>query len=90
MLKQQPTLVPTQSNQYKVQAPVNNNKYHFIQSAREHIAEHYGLHLFEFTAEHLEFIDSLLADNKYRFLVAEHVEEFVYSPKPTHSNFKAS
>jgi hypothetical protein len=37
------------------------------------------LHSFESTTEHSEFIDSLLADNKYLFPVAEHVEGGVRS-----------
>jgi hypothetical protein len=46
-------------------------KSHFIQSARDNIVELYDLHCFESTAKHLEFIDSLGADNKYVVPVAE-------------------
>jgi len=38
------------------------------------MAERYDLHRFQSAAERLEFIDSLRADNKYRFSVAECVE----------------
>ena len=82
MLKQRPTLDITRSNRYQIRAHVNKVKPHFIQSARENIAELYDLHCFEFAAEHLESIDSLLADNKYRIPVAEHVEGGVCGPNP--------
>jgi hypothetical protein len=71
------------SNRYQVHAQVDKIKSHFIQSARDNIAELYDLHRLESAAERLEFIDSLLADNKYRFLVAESVESGVPGPKPT-------
>jgi hypothetical protein len=63
MLKQLPTLDITRSNQYQDRAHVDKVKSHFIQSARDNIAELYDLHRFESAAEHLEFIDSHLADN---------------------------
>jgi len=72
----------THSNQYQVRAQVDKVTSHFIQSARDHIAELYDLHCFESDAEHLEFIDSLLADNKYLFPVSACVEGGVRSPNP--------
>jgi hypothetical protein len=65
-------------------------KSHFIQSARDNIAELSNLHLFESAAEHLEFIDSLLADNQYLFPIAEHVEGGVHGPNPTQRESKAA
>jgi len=65
MLKQRPALDITRSNWYQVRAQVNKVKSHFIQSARDNIAELYDLRRFESATERLEFIDSLLADNKY-------------------------
>jgi hypothetical protein len=38
----------------------------------------------------LEFIDSLLADNKYHFHIAEHVEGGVRGPNPTQRESKAA
>jgi len=90
MLKRRPTLDITRSIWYQVQAQVNKVKSHFIQSARDHIAEHYDLHRFESDAECLEFIDSLLADNKYLFPVAERVEGGVRGPKLTQRVSKAA
>ena len=52
MLKQQLMLDITHSNQYQVQAQVNKVKSHFIQSARDNIAELYDLHRIESDAEH--------------------------------------
>ena len=74
MLQQRPTLDITCSNRYQVRAQVNKVKSHYIQSARDNIAEQYGLHRFGSDAERLEFIDSLLADNANLFSVAERVE----------------
>jgi hypothetical protein len=74
MLNQQPTVDITRSNQYQVRIQVDKIKSHFIQSANDNIAELYDLHRFESAAEHLEFINSLLPDNKYLFPVAERVE----------------
>jgi len=82
MLKQRPTLDITHSNRYQVQAQVDKVKSHFIQSARNHIAELYDLHRFESATEHLKFIDSRLADNKYLFPVAERVEGGVHGANP--------
>jgi len=90
MLKQRPTLYITRSNWYQVRAQVNKVKSHFIQSARDNIAELSDIHRFESTAEHLEFIDSLLADNKYRFPIAERVEGGVCGPNATQRESKAA
>jgi len=79
----------TRSNRYQVRAQVNKVKSHFIQSVRDNIAERYDLQRFESAAERLEFIDSLLAENKYLFPVAERVEGGVRSPKPTQRESKA-
>jgi len=89
MLNQWPTVDITRSNQYQVCAQVNKVKSHFIQSATDNIAELYDFHCFESAAERLEFIDSLLADNKYLVPVAEHVEGGVRSPNPTQRESKA-
>ena len=48
-----------------------------------HFADVYDLHRFESATEHLEFIDSLLAGNKYLYPVAECVEGGLRSPNPT-------
>jgi hypothetical protein len=85
MLKRRPTLDITRSIRYQVRAQVDKVKSHCIQSARDHIAELYDLHRFESDAEHLEFIDSLLVDNKYLFPVAEGVEGGVRGPNPMQS-----
>jgi hypothetical protein len=55
----------TRSNRYQVQAQVDKVRSHFIQSARDSIAELYDLHRVESAAERFIIIDSLLADNKY-------------------------
>jgi len=83
MLNQRPTLDITCSNRYQVCAQVHKVKFHFIQSARDNIAELYDLHRFESNGECFEFIDSLLADNNYLFRVAECVEGGVRGPNPT-------
>jgi len=54
------------------------------------MAELYDLHHFESDAEHLEFVHFLLADNKYLFPVAEHVEGGVRGPNPTQRVSKAT
>jgi len=90
MLKQQPTLDITRSNRYQVRAHVDQIEFHFFQSARDNIAEHYDLHRFESAAERLEFIDSPLADNKYLFPVAERVEGGVWDPNPMQRESKAA
>jgi hypothetical protein len=60
-----------------------------IQSAWDHIAEFDDLHYFDSDIEYLEFIDSLLADNKYLSLEAEHVEGDVRGPNPMQRVSKA-
>jgi len=80
----------TSSNRYQVQAQVDKVTSQFIQSARANIAEIYDLHRFESDAKHLEFIDSLLADNKYLFPVAEHVDGGVGGPNPAQRESKAA
>jgi hypothetical protein len=89
MLKQRPTLDITRSNQYQVRAQVDKVKSHFIQSGTDNIAELYDLHRFESATEGFEFIDSLLADNKYLFLIAERVEGGVRHPNPMQRESKA-
>jgi len=90
MLNQRPTLDITHSNRYQVRAQVNKVKSHFIQSVRDNIAELYDLHRFESTAERLEFIDPLVADNKYLFSIAERVEGGVCSANPTQRESNAA
>jgi len=90
MLKQRPTLDNTHSDQHQVGTHIDMVKSHFIQSARDNIAELDDLHRFGSAAERLEFIDSPLADNKYLFPVAEHVEGGVCSPNPTQRESKAT
>jgi hypothetical protein len=80
MLEQRPTLDITRSNPYQVRALVDKVQSHFIQLARDNIAELYDLHRFKSDAEHLEFIVSLLSDNKYLFPIAERVEGGVCGP----------
>ena len=64
-------------------------KSHFMQSARDNIAQLYDLHHFEFAGKRLEFIDLLRDGNKYLFPVAEHVEGCVCGPNPTQRESKA-
>jgi hypothetical protein len=90
MLKRWPTLDITCSIRYQVRAQVDKVISHFIQSARDHIAELYHLHRFESDAERLKFIVSLLADNKYLFPVAERVEGGVRGPNHTQRVSKAA
>jgi hypothetical protein len=61
-----------------------------IISTRDNIAELLDLHRFESATERLDFIDSLLADNKYHFPIAERVEGGVRGPNPTQRESKAS
>jgi len=89
MLNQRPMVDITRSNRYQVRAHVDKAKSHFIQSVMHNIAELYDLHRFESGAERLEFIDSLLADNKYDFPVAEHVEGGVCCPNRRQRESKA-
>ena len=74
---------------YQVRAQLDIVKSHFVQSARDNIVELYNLHRFESAAEHLEFIDSPLADNKYLFPIAERVEGGVRGPNATQRESKA-
>jgi hypothetical protein len=90
MLKRRPTLDITRSIRCQVRAQVNSVESYIIQSARDHRAELYNLHCFESEAECLEFIDSLLADNKYLFPVAERVEGGVRGPNPSQRVSKAA
>jgi len=90
MLQQRPMLDITRSNRYQVRAHVDKITSHFIQSERDSRAELYDLHNFESDAEHLEFIDSLLADNKYLFPVAECVEGGVRGPNSMQRESKAA
>jgi hypothetical protein len=89
MLNQPPTVDISRSNRYYVRSPVDKVKSHFIQSVRDNNAELYDLHRIESAAERLEFIDSLLADKKYLFPVAEHVKGGVRGPNPTQRESKA-
>jgi len=90
MLEQRPTLDITRSNWYPVQAPVDKVKSHYIQSAKDNIADLYDLHRFESDPHSVQFIDCLLPDNKYLFPVAERVEGGVCSPNPTQRELKVA
>jgi len=90
MLKQWPTLDITGSNQYEVRGQLDEVKSYFIQSARDNIAELYDLHRFESAVESLQCIDSLLADNKCHFPLAEHVEGGVRGPNPMQRESKVA
>jgi len=83
MVEQQPTLDIPPSKRYLVHLQVDKVKPHFIQSARDNIAELYDLHRFKSSAEHLEFIDSVQPDDRYLFPVAERVEGGVRGPNAT-------
>jgi hypothetical protein len=89
MLNQRPTVDITRTNRNLVQAQVDMVRSHFIQSARDNIVALHNLHHFESAAERLEFIDSLLEDNKYLFPVAEPVGDGVRGPNPTQKESKA-
>jgi hypothetical protein len=80
----------TPSNHYQVHAQVDMVKSHFLLSARNHLAELCYLHHFESAAERLAFLDSLLAENKYVFPIAECVEGGVRAPYPTQGESKAA
>jgi len=80
----------TCSNRYQVGAQVDMVQSHFIDSARDNIAEVYDLHHFESATERLEFIDFLWADNMYLVLVAERVDGGVQGPNPTPRESKDS
>jgi len=90
MLKQLPTLDITQLNRHHIRAQVDKVESHFIQSARDDIAELYDLHHFESNEERLEFIESLLAENRYIFPLTDRVEGSECGANPTHSVSKAA
>jgi hypothetical protein len=83
MLNQRPTVDITRKNRYQLRVQLDKVKTHFNQSAWDNIAEFYYLNCFESAAEHLELIDSLVADNRYPFPVVECVEGGVRRPNPT-------
>jgi len=58
--------------------------------ARDNIGPLYDPHFFESNAQRIEFLDSLLAGNKYLFPVAERVEGGVSGPNPTQRLSKAA
>jgi hypothetical protein len=80
----------THSNQYHVPVQVDKITSDLIQFARDKVAELYELHCFESASEHLEFIDSLLADNQYLFPVAESVAGGVRGTNQTQRESKAA
>jgi hypothetical protein len=82
ILKQRPKLDTTRSNQYQVQAHVDNVTSYFSPLARDNIAELYDHHCFDSATEYLEFIDSLVTDWKYPSPVAERVDGGVRGPYP--------
>jgi len=90
MLKQRPRLNITRSNRDHVRAQVDKVKSHSIRSARDIITQLYVLHRFESNPECLELIDSLLADNKYDFLVEDRVEGGARGPNPMWRESKAA
>jgi hypothetical protein len=63
---------------------------HFIQSARDNMADLCDLHRIESTAERLEFIDSILENNKYLFPIPERVEGGVRGTHPMQRELKAA
>jgi hypothetical protein len=73
----------THSIWYEVRVQVDKVKFQYIQSARDNIVELYDLHRFESAAERLEFIDSILADSKYLFPIAQRVDGGARSPNRT-------
>jgi len=89
-LKRWPTLDTTRTIRYQVYAQVDTVKSHFIQSARDNVAELYDLHRFESNTEHLKFIDSHLADSRYLFPVVEHVGDGVRGANRTERVPKAA
>jgi len=90
MLKQRPMLDIRCSNRYQVRAQVDKVKSPSVQSARYNVAELHDLNSFESDAEHLEFIYSLLANNKYLIPVAESAEGGVRSRNPSQRVSKAT
>jgi hypothetical protein len=90
MLKQWPRLDISRSNRYQVRTQVDKITSHLIQSARDNIAELYDLHCLDSDAERLEFIDSLLADNKDLFPATERVEGGEHGPNRSQGVSKAA
>jgi hypothetical protein len=90
MLNPWPTMDISYSNRYHVLAQVDKVRSHFIPSARDNIAEPYDVHHFESATERVEFIDSLLVNNKYLLPIAEHVEDGVSGPYPKQRESKAA
>jgi hypothetical protein len=78
------------SSKYQIRAQGNQVKSHFNQSARDNIAELHDLHRYESDAEHLEFIDFLLADSMCLFPVAECMEGGVHGSNQMHRELKAA
>jgi hypothetical protein len=83
MLQEQDPLDITCSNRHQGHAEVDKVISHSIQSARDNIAELHDLLCFESTAEHLESIGSLLADNKYLVHGADGADGGVRGPNAT-------
>ena len=79
----------TRLNRYQVRTQVDKVKSHYIQSVWDNIAELYDVDHFESATERLELIESVLADNKYLFPVAERVQGGVRGPNPTRRESKA-
>jgi hypothetical protein len=90
MLNQRPTFNITHSNWFQLLVQVDNAKSHSIQLARDNIAEIENLHNFVSAGERLQFIDSLLADNKNPFPIAQLVKGGVQSPNPTQRESNAA
>jgi hypothetical protein len=80
---QWPILDITCSSCYQIWAPVDQIKSFLIYSVRDNIAEICDLHHIGSDTERVEFIDPILADNKYPFPVVEHVEGGVCAPNAT-------
>jgi len=90
MQKQLPILGITRSNQYQAHTQVDKVKSHFIQSAKDNIGDLYDLHRLKSGIEHVELINSLLADDKYMFPIAESVEGGVRGPNPMQRESKVA
>jgi hypothetical protein len=78
------------TNQYQVSAQVDKVESIIIQSTRDNLADLFDLHCFESDAEHLEFIDSFRADNKYHFPGPECVDGGVRVPNLMQRVLKAA
>jgi len=90
MLNQRPTLDIACSNRYQGWAQVDQVISNLIQSVRDNPGDLYDRHCCESATERLEFIDSLLADNKYLFHIAECVEGGVRGPNKMQRKLKAA